>query len=290
MPGAPARRRWPWLLAPMLLLLAIGLLLSLSHGLYRRAAAQAPAFPFPACQKVWAHRGHAASGGENSLRAVQQAFARGAAGVEIDILFDRELDDFVVSHDRPYTLFDGRPLRLESVLSAYAGAGFFWLDAKDLRKLPPLAARRATRRLAALIESHGLKEKAFVESSHALYLSWLADRGIRSSLTVSPNDRKYGAPVYRLHAAITKLAYVYAGATAISMDVARYTPVTAAAFRGAPVLLSTVNDADALRRLSAMPEVKVILSDDDHYALGACTAGPVRQSQRSTFRDPLISM
>ncbi len=268
MAGATARwRRWRWLLVPLFL---FGLLLSLSDLLYRQAAARASAFVFASCQKAWAHRGHAATGGENSLRAVAEAFRRGAAGVEIDVLFDPELDDFVVSHDRPYTLFDGRPLRLEAVLSSAPRNGLFWLDAKDLRKLSPWTAHQATHRLSALLERYGLTERAFVESSQPLYLSWLADQGVHTSYAISPNDRKYGAPLYRLHAAFMKLAYAFVGADAFSMNAARYTPVTAATFGEAAILLSTVNDAGLLRHLSALPEVKAILTDEDHYAVTAC--------------------
>jgi len=210
------------------------------------------------------------------LQSVQSAFGRGASGTEIDILFDRELEDFVVSHDRPYTLFGGKPLMLESVLSEYAGAGFFWLDAKDLRKLTPMTARKATQRLASLIQRHRLTERAFVESNNPLYLSWLTDRGIHTSLAVSPNDQRRSAPAHKLTAAVTKLAYAFAGASAISMNASRYTPVAAAAFGEAPVLLSTVNDAGALLHLSAIPEVKIILTDGDHYAITACGDRPGR--------------
>ena len=261
------RRKWLWLLAPLLLL---GLLLSLSDVLYQRAVAQASAFPFSACNKVWGHRGHAAIGAENSLQSVQDAFGRGAAGVEIDILFDGELGDFVVSHNRPYTLFDGKPLLLETVLSHSTRTGHFWLDAKDLSKLSPLTAYKATQRLATLIQRYQLAERAFVESSHALYLSWLADQGIYTSYAVSPNDKKYSAPVYKLNAALMKLGYTFARAGAISMNASRYTPVTATTFGEVAVLLSTVNDTRALQLLSAIPEVKVILSDDDHFATTAC--------------------
>jgi hypothetical protein len=274
MAGAIFRwRRWRWLLVPLLL---FGLLLSMSDPLYRYAAARTPAFAFPACQKAWAHRGYAAAGGENSLAGIAEAFRRGAAGVEIDVLFDPELDDFVVSHDRPYTLFDGQPLRLESVLSRFPRSGLFWLDAKDLRKLSPWTAHQATHRLSALLERYGLTERAFVESSQPLYLSWLADQGVHTSYAISPNDRKYSASLYRLHAAVMKLAYAFVGADAISMTAARYTPVTAATFDEAAILLSTVNDAGMLRYLSARPEVKVVLTDEDHYAVTACADRPRR--------------
>ncbi len=274
MAGAVFRwRRWCWLLLPLLL---FGLPLSLSDLLYRHAAARSPDFVFPTCRKVWAHRGHAATGGENSPQAVAEAFRRGAAGVEIDVLYDPELGDFVVSHDRPYTLFDGRPLRLESVLSAAPRHGLFWLDAKDLRKLSPWTAHQATRRLGALLERHGLTGRAFVESSQPLYLFWLRHQGVHTSYAVSPNDRKLGAPLYWLHAAFMKLAYAFAGADAVSMNAARYTPVTAATFDEAAVLLSTVNDAGLLRHLSTLPAVKVVLTDDDHYAVTACADRPRR--------------
>lgn len=271
MKALSAKRRW--LLALLIPLFLLALLLVASDPLYRRAVAQAPAFPFPACQKVWGHRGYAADGGENSLRSVAAAFERGATGVEIDILYDRERDDFVVSHDEPYTLHDGQPLMLDTLLAAHGASGFFWLDAKDLRKLSPLTARKATARLAALIRQHGLGERAVVESRNALYLSWLADQGVYTSYLVSPNDQKYSALVYRLNAAVMKLGYALGGLGAISMNDYRYTPVTAATFGPeVAVLLSTVNDKAALQRWSAIPNVKVILSDDDHYALSACKA------------------
>ena len=238
--------------------------------LYQRAVSRATAFPFPSCQKVWAHRGYAPDGGENSLQSVRGAFGRGAAGVEIDILFDLVLDDFVVSHDLPAARHSSKALKLEAVLAESNGVGYFWLDAKNLRKLSPIAARRATRRLASLIEHYRLQERAFVESSNALYLSWLANQGVYTSLTVSPNDRKYSRPLYRLQAAVTKLGYALVGSGAISMDVARYTPTTAATFGKAAVLLSTVNDRRVLANLSEIPQVKVILTDGDDYKISAC--------------------
>lgn len=263
-------RRLRWLGLLVLPAAVIGGPLALSDVFYANAVARAPVLPFPACRKVWAHRGHAATGGANSLQSVEGAFARGAAGVEIDILFDHATADFVVSHARPYTLFGGKPLRLETVLSQHAGAGFFWLDAKDLRSLSPAAALEATQRLFELLRRHGLMRRALVESSNPLYVSWLAARGVPTSLSVSPNDQKYSAPVVGLHIAAIKLAYAFSGAGAISMTASRYTPGIALGFRGAPVLLSTVNDPVLLRHFAADPSVKVILSDDDHYSLASC--------------------
>ena len=260
-------RKWLWLLLPLALFAG---LLAVSDTLFRQAVAKSPAFPFSACQKVWGHRGLVGSGDENSLRSVGAAFAHGAVGVEIDVLYDAALDDFVVSHDRPYTLYDGQPLHLEAVLQHYGKAGFFWLDAKDLRKLSPLAARHATQRLADLVHRYQLSERALVESRSALYLAWLANKGIYTSYLISPNDQKYSAVVYQLNTRLMKLGYALGGLGAISMNDYRYTPTTAATFGKVAVLLSTVNDAEALKNWAAYPTVKVILSDEDHFALDAC--------------------
>jgi hypothetical protein len=265
-PRQTSSRHWLWLV-PVAALLG---LLAMADMLYRHALVKAPAFPFPVCQKVWAHRGYVGDGDENSLRSIQAAFQRGAAGVEIDILYNKDLGDFVVSHDYPYTLFHGKPLLLETVLQQYGAAGFFWLDAKDLRKLSPLAARRATQRLADLVHRYQLSERVLVESRSALYLAWLANKGIYTSYLISPNDQNYSAVVYELNTRLMKLGYALGGLGAISMNDYRYTPTTAATFGKVAVLLSTVNDAQALKRWTAYPQVKVILSDEDHFMLNAC--------------------
>ena len=264
-------RKWLWLLLPLALFAG---LLAVSDTLFRQSVAKSPAFPFSACQKVWGHRGLVGSGDENSLRSVGAAFAHGAVGVEIDVLYDAALDDFVVSHDRPYTLYDGQPLHLEAVLQHYGKAGFFWLDAKDLRKLSPWTARKATARLAALIEKYQLQQRALVESRSALYLAWLANKGVYTSYLISPNDQKYSALVFKLNARLMKLGYALGGLGALSTNDFRYSETVAATFAPAPFLLSTVNNAQALQQWSARPEVKVILSDDDHFALSACQPHP----------------
>lgn len=260
-------RLWLWLLLPLLAFFA---LLAASDTLFRHAVAHSPAFPFPACQKVWAHRGFVGDGDENSLRSVDAAFARGAVGVELDILYDTTLDDFVVSHDRPYTLFAGKPLLLQTMLQEYGHAGFFWLDAKDLRKLSPWTARKATDRLATLIRQYQLEQRALVESRSALYLAWLANKGIYTSYLISPNAKDYGPVIFALNSRLMKLGYALGHLGALSTNDFRYTPAVADSFTGAPFLLSTVNDAAALQQLATMPAVKVILSDDDHFALNNC--------------------
>ena len=238
---------------------------------YAAVAARA-SFPFAGCSKVWAHRGYVLGGApENSIASVQAAFALGAAGVEVDILYDRHDERFYVSHDHPYQTFDGQPLTLAALLAATGDAGHFWLDAKNLENLAPWHAKRAVSQLAALLDQHGLRERAFVESRHPVYLSWVAAAGLHTSLMVSPNERKYSPAVYAANVYLMKWAYSLGPFGAISMTHSRYTPRTASLFgERVPVLLSTVNDDDRLAALQADPRVRVILTDNNRFASAAC--------------------
>ena len=219
------------------------------------------------CGKPWAHRGFTGKARENSIESVQAAFARGACGVEVDILYDRQDRRFYVAHGRPYPLFDGQPLALAALLEATGHLGHFWLDAKDLKKLPPWHARDAVAELVQLVEAHGLRERVLVESAQPVYLGWLAAAGLHTSLLVSPTEHKYPEPVYlaNIHA-IKWMYYRYGPFSALSMNFSRFTPRTEALLGDeVPLLLSTVNDRALLARLVADPQVEVVLTDRSYY-------------------------
>lgn len=238
---------------------------------YQQAVADAR-FIDTGCYKVWAHRGLFADAQENSIASVLAAFAKGAGGVEVDILYDVAQETFYVSHDRPYQLHDGNPLTLDALLAQTAHFGMFWLDAKDLEELAPWQARRAVGLLEQLLQRHELQERAFVESRNPLYLAWLAERGIHTSFLVSPNEKKYRESVYLANLYIMKLAYTLGPFGALSMNDSRYSVRTAAFFGDqVPVLLSTVNARPALIELVQNPRVRIVLSDEPHYDISACT-------------------
>lgn len=244
-------------------------------GRYREAVTARPPLPFNACHKGWGHRGlvNAEAGiRENTVASVRNAFDSGAAGVEVDILYDQESARFFVSHDRPYQTDEtGERLELRALLEKTGSHGYFWLDAKDLRELAPWVASDAVARLAALIEELNLQDRVFVESRHALYLSWLAEQGIHTSLMISPNERKYSPVVFQANLYLAKLAYTWGPFSALSMNDYRYTEGVASGLgQQVPVLVSTVNDRAAFQHYADMPAIAVVLTDRDYFDYRSC--------------------
>lgn len=240
---------------------------------YAAAVSARPQFAFDSCSKGWAHRGlvdESAGIRENTVASVQNAFERGAIGVEVDILFDAESGRFVVSHDRPYQRDgQGEFLELKALLSRAPEAGLYWLDAKDLRSLSPWVASEAVARLAELVQSLNLQDRVFVESRNALYLSWLAEKGIHTSLMISPNERKYSPAVFKANLYLAKIAYTWGPFSAFSMNDYRYTSGVAAMLgQDVPVLVSTVNDREAFTGFAKSPGIAVVLTDNAYFAYG----------------------
>ncbi|WP_295802021.1 glycerophosphodiester phosphodiesterase [uncultured Microbulbifer sp.] len=242
---------------------------------YREAVAGRPQLPGNVCRKGWGHRGlvnEDANIRENTVASVRNAFTAGAAGVEVDILYDRESGRFIVSHDRPYQRDeDGEPLDLRSLFEQVGSGGYFWLDAKDLRELAPWVASDAVAQLAGLIRELGMRERVFVESRHALYLSWLAEQGIHTSLMISPNEHKYSRGVFRANLYLAKLAYTWGPFSAFSMNDYRYTAGVAEELGvQVPVLVSTVNDRAAFQRFADSPAIAVVLTDRPFFDYRGC--------------------
>jgi glycerophosphoryl diester phosphodiesterase len=71
--------------------------------------------------RVWAHRGDSAHAPENTLRAFDQAKAKGADGIELDVRLDRD-GNVVVFHDDALERLCGRPGRMDELAAAERGA------------------------------------------------------------------------------------------------------------------------------------------------------------------------
>ena len=64
---------------------------------------------YNSCHKVWSARGIYGDGIEqNSLESLDKAFNSGALGVEIDLHYDVEMKQFIISHDHPYIDKNGK--------------------------------------------------------------------------------------------------------------------------------------------------------------------------------------
>ncbi len=136
---------------------------------------------YDSCHKIWAARGlYNSLAEQNSIVSMQRAFAHGAHGAEVDFHYDVKVDLFIISHDHPtedaagnlvYTKKDGMLLTLQAFLEAVGDGHWFWLDYKNLDKLSVAETENAIRRLLAVTQEGGIRERLYIEGSNPLRLS-----------------------------------------------------------------------------------------------------------------------
>jgi glycerophosphoryl diester phosphodiesterase len=224
---------------------------------------------YDGCNKVWGHRGYFKDHESNSLPGIRQAFDLGAEGVELDVHYDIESNRFIVSHNYPYKLKDGRLLLLEDVFRESGKRGYFWLDFKNLRRLKRKYAKKAAKTLVSLLESYDLKSRAIVESRNARNLSIFSKAGLHTSYWISV-DRRDNAILARIKVAGYKARFLYGKFSAVSLDYLNFTPYVQDSFSAVPVHLFTLNTKSDVMKYLLQKNVKVILSDENYYSLSAC--------------------
>lgn len=139
------------------------------------------------CHKVWTARGLYGDGvDQNSIESIGAAFSQGAKGVEVDIRYDVKLKDFIVSHDYPYNLKNGKILTLEKLFEALGDDHYFWLDYKKLRHLDEQQTQQAIDRLYEISQKNGLKDRIYIENEAPVNLSKYRDAGFHTIFDTSP--------------------------------------------------------------------------------------------------------
>ncbi|MCJ7501423.1 hypothetical protein MUP29_14360 [bacterium] len=225
---------------------------------------------YDGCSKVWGHAGYFKDHGKNSLPGIRQAFDLGAKGVELDVHFDVESGRFIVSHNYPYKLKDGKLLLLEDVFRESGKRGYFWLDFKNLKRLRRKEARRSSRSLLDMLKTYDLEEKVIVESKSALNLSIFSKAGIHTSYWISVNREKDGFGT-SLRVFSFKVMFLYGRFSAVSIDHRNYTPLVDETFSHLPVHIFTLNNEEEVLKYLYRKNVKVILSDENYYGLDGCS-------------------
>lgn len=220
------------------------------------------------CRKVWSARGiYGESVAQNSIESVAAAFDSGALGVEVDVYFDREMNDFVVSHDEPYQLKNGRLLMLEELLAAYPEPRYYWLDFKKLRRLNKRQAKGAVARLTAITQPYGLGEFIYVEGENPTNLALFKRAGFHTILDTHPlSDDFLLTPAI---IAGYKMIYYYGDHTVMGMPYGVlgdpiYGPRTRKSLGSVPVFLYHVPGDDQLvDELILLDSVRVTLVGRD---------------------------
>lgn len=214
-------------------------------------------------EKVWGHRGYFKNQEENSINAFREAFNMGAKGTELDIYFDIELKDFVVSHDFPYNTKGAQLLMLADVFKAFDKDKYFWLDFKNLESMSEKEVQNSIVKMTALSNKYVLK-KIIIESKNINNLNFYSKAGFNTSYWITFNEN-VGRLMYWRQVYSIKAKYIMGYFSAISMNHKNYTTKLKSSFLGLPVLLFTINDLPTVNKYLADDSVKVILSDEDHY-------------------------
>ena len=230
----------------------------------------------------WRVHPYATTAPRTPSKASRRAFDAGARGTEVDIFFDTELACFVVSHDRPYNLKDGRVLTLGELFDATGNRGFFWLDFKKLRFLDRQELWAAVARLDAISNRGNLKRRIYVEGEAPLSLAAFRDAGFYTILDTHPlPDASLFAPALTN---LYKLLYYFGDFTVMSMeygDLANpvYGPRTRQCLGRIPLFLYHVSgDVDLLTSLAESNSIRVLLAEDhsqDLFDVNACPRQPI---------------
>ena len=283
-PSAVLRRR-PRLFGALVALATLGLAYGIGvSALDRALAAQRFEDAYADCHKVWATRGlveaalsGVASAG-NTPATINKAFAHGAAGVEVDVYYDPELADFVVSHDYPYELKDGALLMLDRLLAQTDPAKLYGLDFKRHGQLTRAQAIAAAARLAAIADGAGIgRTQLWVEATEPFNMMPFVRAGFRTIFDVHPPaDAHLLTPLAtQLHKAV----FLAGGFTVMGMNYGSaeapiYGPLARQLLGDIPVFLYHVPmDRGLLAELVRIPAVRVVMTGDhsaDVYDIDAC--------------------
>ena len=139
------------------------------------------------CRKIWSARGLYGNGiDQNSIQSLQAAFAEGAMGAEVDIFYDTEMQDYVVSHSRPYSKKNGKILMLAELLDATGKDHYFWLDFKKLRHLSEQQIQLAIQRLLSISSNNGLQQRIYVEGEAPVNIAHYRKAGFHTIFDTHP--------------------------------------------------------------------------------------------------------
>ncbi len=218
-------------------------------------------------EKVWAHRGYLGvdkSLPENSISAFRSAANEGAKGIELDIFYDADLSDFIVSHDKPYQRHNGQLLTVVDVVSEFGDSLYYWFDFKNLRYLPSHQIPAVAASLSRLLTDADVKNKVLIESQNPEALAPFASTGIQTSYWIGLNPS--GSAISYWYE-LLKIRYRLQryGVHAVSMEHQSFDQRLFSLLPTSEVYVFTVNDVARIETLAREARVRVILSDENYF-------------------------
>lgn len=135
------------------------------------------------CRKVWSARGLYGDGlavEQNSIQSFQAAAVAGAIGAEVDIFYDVGMQDYIVSHSRPYAKKQGRILPLAELFEATEDGFYYWLDFKRIRHLSEEQVNVAIQRLYDISKKNNQYERLYIEGEAPVNTSRYNEAGFHT--------------------------------------------------------------------------------------------------------------
>jgi len=224
------------------------------------------------CNKIWATRGLVTDGylepasKGNTVESLLLAFKHNAKGSEIDVFFDPSLNKYIVSHDYPYNLKNGKLLSLEELITKIGTDNFIWLDLKKLGKLSNSQVKMAVARLDQISNLNSFKEKLYIEGEDPVNLGYFRDSGFNTIFDTQPLPQSYFISTFVLN--FYKIAYYFGDFTVMSMNSGNidnpiFSSKAEKLLTNIPMFLYHVpDDKTLLSRLSNIENVKVVLNTD----------------------------
>ncbi len=222
--------------------------------------------------KAWSHRALSDGAPENSPQGLRRAFALGAPGVEIDVIYDARRNGLYVISEEAVAARLPAVLHLTEMLAAVPPHGLVWLDFWNLRTLSDTDAQRATDSLRTELETARMRDRAIVESVDPRRLGAVASLGMRTSLWLQITPTRAGRLAHVRDLLVAGMRFRSASFAAVSLDYMQYDRSVGFVFARVPIHLFTVNDPGTLCELTRDPRVKVILTDSLYFRATGCPA------------------
>jgi len=230
------------------------------------------------CHKVWSNRGLVTEGRvQNSIASVKNAFMHQAKGVEVDHFYDPGLGRFIVSHDFPYRLKDGKLLTLEELFSAVDSPDhYYWLDFKKLRKLKDEQVYEAIARLNQIAGSNDLKQRIYVEGEDPFHLAYVRDAGFNTIFDTHPIPDRFPLSGFVIN--VYKIVYYFGEYSVFGIPYSYHgDPIFSGenqkTLANVPVFVYHVDEPKLIEGIVMDPAVRVALNNShsiDNFQTNVC--------------------
>lgn len=215
-------------------------------------------------KKAWSHAGYFQDKAyqANSMQSFTNAKKNNAEGLELDVIYDKELRKYIVSHDYPYKSYNGKLLFLDSVFATYGNNFKYWLDFKNLKDMNEEEVITSQLLLKKMLSTENICiENILVESTNLDNLSHFTKSGYYTSWWILPYKSRYRsiARNYKY-----KFYYLLGKYSSLSMPYNYYSRIEKS-MNNIPVNLWTINERNIFLRNMKKPQVKIILTDQNWF-------------------------